>query len=196
MMVIQKGKEGCDKENECINRRLRTGRWHGSPFINKWHLPISISVETTILPKTKLQLSDKLRDRLVFYVCLICIFLFLYTAYSKITDHQRFLKGLLKVTIIGGAALYISWLVPAAEVLISILLIIPKTNRWGLMGFTGLMTLFTGYILSMVLWAEKLPCHCGGAIEKLSWTQHIWFNLAFIALAAFALWISQSKTNT
>lgn len=64
------------------------------------------------------------------------------------------------------------------------------------MGFTGLMTLFTGYILSMVLWAEKLPCHCGGAIEKLSWTQHIWFNLAFIALAAFALWISQSKTNT
>ncbi|MDB5156121.1 MAG: hypothetical protein JWR50_828, partial [Mucilaginibacter sp.] len=50
-------------------------------------------------------------------------------------------------------------------------------------------------ILSMVLWAEKLPCHCSGAIEKLSWTQHIWFNLAFIALAISALRLSKRKTN-
>ncbi|MBB3058280.1 hypothetical protein FHS11_004729 [Mucilaginibacter gotjawali] len=123
------------------------------------------------------------------------MFLFLYTAHSKWTDHARFLKGLSRVSFIAGFALYISWLVPAAEVLISILLIIPQTYKWGLYGFTGLMTLFTGYIISMVLWAKKLPCHCGGAIEKLSWPQHIWFNLAFIAIAVFALWLSKSKIN-
>jgi hypothetical protein len=152
-------------------------------------------METIILPKAKFQLSNRQKDRLVFLICLICIFLFLCTAHSKIIDHQRFFKGLSKVAVIGGLALYISWLVPAAEVLISVLLIIPNTYKWGLYGFTCLMILFTGYILSMVLWAKKLPCHCGGAIEKLSWTQHIWFNLAFIALAVFALWLSKLKTS-
>lgn len=122
------------------------------------------------------------------------MFLFLYTAYSKWTDHARFLKGLTKVKWIGSNAGYISWLVPLAEVLISLLLIIPQTYKWGLYGFTGLMALFTGYIISMVLWANKLPCHCGGAIEKLTWTQHIWFNMAFMALSVFALWLSKSKT--
>ncbi|MFI5140403.1 MAG: MauE/DoxX family redox-associated membrane protein, partial [Sphingobacteriales bacterium] len=130
-----------------------------------------------------------------FLICLSCIFLFLSTAHSKWADHVRFLKGLSRVTFIGGYAFYISWLVPAAEVLISLLLIIPQTYKWGLYGFTGLMTLFTGYIVSMVLWAKKLPFHCGGAIEKLSWAQHIWFNLAFIAIALFALWLSKTKIN-
>ena len=121
------------------------------------------------------------------------MFLFLYTAQSKWIDHSRFLNGLSRVTFIGGYALYISWLVPAAEALIALFLIIPQTYKWGLYGFIGLMTLFTGYIVSMVLWAKKLPCHCGGAIEKLSWTQHIWFNLAFIAIAVFALWLSSAN---
>ena len=152
-------------------------------------------MDTIILSKVKLQLSDRLKDWLIFLICLICIFLFLYTAHSKITDHQRFLKGLSKVAVIGGSALYISWIVPAAEVLTVILLGIPHTYKWGLYGFTCLMILFTGFILSMVLWAKKLPCHCGGVIEKLSWTQHIWFNLVFIALALFALWLSKLKTS-
>jgi hypothetical protein len=153
-------------------------------------------METIFLPKAKFQLSNKLRDRLVFCICLICISLFLYTAYSQIVDHQRFFKGLSKVAVVGGFALYISWLVPVAEVLISILLIIPITYKWGLCGFAGLMILFTGYILSMVLWAKKLPLHSGGAAEKLSWTQHIWFNLAFIVIAVFALWLSNLKTSS
>ena len=152
-------------------------------------------METTILPKAKFQLSNRFRDILIFLICLICFVLFLCTAYDKITDHQRFYKGLSRVAVIGGSALYISWLVPAAEALIAVLLIIPPTYKWGLCGFSSLMLLFTGYIASMVLWAKKLPCHCGGAIEKLSWTQHIWFNLGFIAIALCALRLSQLKTR-
>lgn len=146
-------------------------------------------------PMSDLHFSRKTKDLVIFLICLACIFLFLYTAYSKITDHPRFLNGLVNVEAISSFALYISWLVPLAEIVVSVLLMIPQTSKWGLYGFISLMVLFTGYITSMVLWAKKLPCHCGGAIEKLSWTQHIWFNLAFIALAIFALSISKSKTN-
>jgi len=46
---------------------------------------------------------------------------------------------------------------------------------------------FTLYIISALIWEKKLPCHCGGAIEKLSWSQHIWFNLAFIIIAVMAV---------
>jgi uncharacterized membrane protein (DUF485 family) len=139
--------------------------------------------------------SEKFKNNTIFCICLTCIFLFLYTGYSKIADHGRFLNGLTRVTIIGPFAIYISWIVPIVEIIISILLIIPKTSIWGLYSFSILMGVFTIYIISMVLWATKLPCHCGGAVEKLSWTQHIWFNLAFIAIAVFALWLSKLKTS-
>ena len=143
--------------------------------------------------KQRFQLTNKRKEQLTLTICLLCIFLFLYTACAKLMDHTRFLNGLYRVKAIRGFALYISWLVPLSEIVISVLLAIPQTVKWGLYSFLGLMILFTGYIISMLLWASKLPCHCGGAIEKLSWGQHVWFNLAFIALAIFALCLLKTK---
>lgn len=145
--------------------------------------------------RTRFGISPEQAERLVFGISLTCIFLFVYTAYSKTIGHEQFLDGLKRVAGIGPYALYISWLVPAAEFIVAVLLVIPKTVKWGLYGFTGLMTVFTIYILGVLLWAKNLPCHCGGAIEKLSWAQHVWFNLAFIALAVCALWLSNPKTK-
>ena len=123
----------------------------------------------------------------------ICLFLFLYTAYAKLVDHERFLKGLSNVHIIIGFGPFISWFVPISEIITSLLLLFPKSARWGLYTFTGLMILFTGYIGSALIWETSLPCHCGGVIEKLSWIQHLWFNLAFIAIAAVGIWLKESR---
>jgi hypothetical protein len=150
-------------------------------------------MDCIITKKQRFQLTNKVKDRLIVAICLLCVFLFLYTACAKLMDHSRFLNGLYHVEVIGRFAFYISWLVPLAEVLVGILLVIPRTVKLGLYSFLGLMTLFTVYILSMLLWASKLPCHCGGVIEKLSWTQHVWFNLAFIALAVLALGLLKTK---
>jgi hypothetical protein len=143
--------------------------------------------------KQRFQLTNKGKELLILIICLLCVFLFLYTAYAKLVEHTRFLNGLYHVKAIRRFALYISWLVPLAEIVVAILLIVPRTLKWGLYSFISLTTLFTVYILSMLLWASKLPCHCGGAIEKLSWGQHVWFNLAFIALAIFALRLLKTK---
>jgi len=121
--------------------------------------------------------------------------LFVYTAYAKIIDHDRFLKGLTRVHIITGFAVIISFLVPLVEIIIALLLLIPRTAKAGFYCFTTIMTVFTIYIISAMIWEKKLPCHCGGAIEKLSWSQHIWFNLAYISIAIFALWLIKLNTS-
>jgi hypothetical protein len=155
-----------------------------------------IIMERNRITETKFQLSGEAKEWLAFVICLVCMFLFLYTAYSKTIEHEKFLKGLARFKVFGPSAVYISWLVPFAELLISVLLIIPGTSKWGLYSFTGLMGIFTLYIISVLVWAKgHLPCHCGGAIEKLSWTQHIWFNLGFIALAILGLFLSNSNNS-
>ena len=152
-------------------------------------------MESIISKITIFRLTDKTKEWMVYGICVLCLVLFATAAYSKVAEHDTFLKGLSRVSFIGGAAVYLAWLVPVAEILISILLIVPQTQRLGLYAVTGLMTVFTGYILSMFLWAEKLPCHCNLIIEKLSWGEHVWFNLGFIALAISALWLGRAKTN-
>lgn len=150
---------------------------------------------TTITLSPISRLSDSTKDKIVNGIRYICLFLFAYTAYAKIIDHDRFLHGLTRVHLISGFAVLISFLVPVVEVLVVILLIIPRTLKIGLSLFTLIMSAFTIYIISAMIWEPKLPCHCGGAIEKLSWGQHIWFNIAFIFLASMGLWlIKSSKT--
>lgn len=146
-------------------------------------------------PKLKVKLNDNSKETILVAICLLCIFLFLYTACSKLIDHHRFFNGLNHVDAFKPLAGVLSWAVPIAEITTAVLLIIPHTYRIGLYLFISLVTLFTGYILGMLLWAKKLPCHCGGVIEKLSWGQHVWFNLAFIAIAIVALRLGSRKNK-
>ncbi|WGQ09718.1 hypothetical protein QG516_24700 [Pedobacter gandavensis] len=150
-------------------------------------------MESTTVRKRSFQFTERSKEGLTFLIILICLFLFLISAYTKIEDHERFSRGLAKVQLIGPHAALISWMVPIAEIGVSLLLIIPKTHRWGLYGFTSFMIVFTVYILSMLLWEEKLPCHCNLIIEKLSWTAHLWFNVGFIVLALCAIWLMKKQ---
>lgn len=150
-------------------------------------------MESTTVKGKRFQLTNKAEEWTIYGICLLCLALFASAAYGKIADHETFVKGLSKVSVIGEAAIYIAWLVPIAEIIVCVLLLVPASSKWGLYGFLGLMVVFTGYILSMLFWAEKLPCHCNLIIEKLSWGQHLWFNVVFMALAVFALWLGKAK---
>ncbi|MDB5010794.1 MAG: hypothetical protein JWQ06_1583 [Mucilaginibacter sp.] len=152
-------------------------------------------MDSAIKKKWKFQFNGLAKERITIALRFTCMALFLYTAYAKIVDHDRFLNGLSKVHIINGFAVYISYLVPLTEILVSLLLLIPQTAKWGLYTFTVLMSIFTCYIISALLWEKHLPCHCGGVIEKLSWLQHIWLNLAFISIAISALRLIKSKMS-
>lgn len=150
-------------------------------------------MESTITNKNTFQLNEKIREYLIQTICLVCLFLFLFAAYGKLAEHQTFVQGLRAVSFIGTYAGIISWLVPIAEIMVSLLLIIPITYKWGLYGFTGLMLVFTVYIGSMLLWNENLPCHCNLFVENLSWVEHLWFNMGFICLSVIAILLGKSS---
>lgn len=136
--------------------------------------------------------SHQAKQLLITGITGLCIFLLIYTAQAKFAEHDRFYKGLTKVQYLKEYALTISWLVPVCELAIALLLIIPTTQRLGLRLFTIMMGVFTLYITSMLLWADKLPCHCGGAIEMLSWKQHLLFNLGFMLLAILGIYLQKN----
>ena len=140
-------------------------------------------------------MSEPAKEKIISTLCWICMALFLYTAYAKIADHHRFLEGLTRVHLISSFAELISFVVPVVEILVALLLLIPQAAKIGLYGFIAVMFSFTVYIISAMIWEKNLPCHCGGAIEKLSWSQHIWFNLVFMILAIFALRLIKLNTT-
>lgn len=92
--------------------------------------------------KQRFQLTNKGKELLILMICLLFIFLFLYTACAKLMEQTRFLNGLYHVKAIRRFALYISWLVPLSEIVISVLLAIPQTVKWGLYSFLGLSRTF------------------------------------------------------
>jgi len=120
---------------------------------------------------------------LAYGLSLLFVILFLYTVYHKAVTIDVFARGIAKIPLVGIYSVGIAWGVLIAEALVALLLIWPDTNRFGLWGALVLMSMFTLYIGLMLLFAAELPCHCGGAIEKLTWGQHLLFNCGFIALA-------------
>lgn len=152
-------------------------------------------MESIITNNNRFQVSQPAKEKIITAICWLCMALFFYTAYAKIIDHARFLKGLTRVHLISGLAVFISYAVPIIEIIVALLLLIPQTIKIGLYGFIAVMTAFTIYIISAIIWEPNLPCRCGGAIEKLSWVQHIWFNLAFIIIAIVAIRLMQLITS-
>lgn len=123
----------------------------------------------------------------------IFIFLFVYTAFSKVFTFHLFTQTLKETPLIGGMAVYIAISLPIIELLVSLLLIIPRTRRLGLYSAFALMLGFTIYIGYMIAFTPHRPCTCGGVIEKMTWTQHLLFNVVFTLLALTAILLTPYK---
>lgn len=109
--------------------------------------------------------------------------LFLYTAISKLMDYAVFKEQIAASPILAPVSKLIAIGLPWTEILVTVLLIIPKWRLKGLYASLFLMTAFTIYIGATLAFSEHIPCSCGGIIAELSWTQHIIFNTVFIGFA-------------
>lgn len=115
------------------------------------------------------------------------IILFLYTGISKLMDFSVFKEQLNTSPILRPFSGIIGFGLPIIEFAVTILLVIPKWRLRGLYFSLALMILFTAYIIGILNYNEELPCSCGGIISEMSWTQHLFFNSAFIVLATIAI---------
>lgn len=112
----------------------------------------------------------------------LLILLYCYTAISKLINYEVFKANLRRSPLIDQGADTIAWLLPATELIVVLLLFFEQTRKAGMYASLILLILFTTYLLYMVLFVADLPCSCGGVLSKMSWKQHIFFNLFFIVL--------------
>ncbi|SDG27180.1 Methylamine utilisation protein MauE [Chitinophaga filiformis] len=117
------------------------------------------------------------------------ILLFVYTAASKFIDYENFRAVIGQSPLITRFAPVLAVVVPIAEIVIALLLVMPRYRRAGLYASFAIMTLFTVYIVVLLTLSEKIPCSCGGVISQMSWTQHLYFNIVFMLLALLGMWL-------
>jgi hypothetical protein len=120
----------------------------------------------------------------------LLIFLFGYTAISKLLSIDRFEAVLGQSPLISSGAALLAWQIPLAELAIVLLLIFSSTRKMGLWVSAILLSFFTIYLFYMVLFSPHLPCSCGGVISSMSWPVHIGFNVVCIAITVAGIRIT------
>jgi uncharacterized membrane protein YphA (DoxX/SURF4 family) len=112
----------------------------------------------------------------------LLILLYTYTAASKLADYSTFKVVLGESPLIHNGADTIAWLLPATELIVVLLLFFDASRKAGLYASLLLLIAFTLYIVAMLLFADELPCSCGGVLNKMSWQQHLFFNAGFLVM--------------
>ena len=116
-------------------------------------------------------------------ISFLLIFIFVYAAFSKILDFQKFRVQLGQSPMLTAFAGWVAWIIPAVEILISLMLAIPRYRLAGLYASFSLMVMFTAYIIAITRFSEYVPCSCGGVLQNMSWNQHLLFNIGFVLIA-------------
>lgn len=128
-------------------------------------------------------------------ICGLFILLFTYAAVSKLLDYQQFNVQLGQSPVLAAYADVLAWAVPFGEIVISLMLFVTRFRLIGLFASFFLMVMFTAYIIVILNFSDYVPCSCGGILEKLGWTEHLIFNIAFIALAFIGILILSDEKN-
>jgi uncharacterized membrane protein YphA (DoxX/SURF4 family) len=136
--------------------------------------------------------SQRIKTIIIETVCLLYILLFVYAAISKLMDFENFRVQLGQSPLLSAFAGSIAWMVPVLELLIAVLIVLKKWRLTGLFAAFSLMIMFTTYIYVILNHSSFVPCSCGGILEKMGWTEHFFFNMAFIMLAAVGILILAS----
>ena len=132
------------------------------------------------------------KSMIVEIIASLLILLFIYAAFSKLSDYNRFSVQLSKSPFITSFSNIVAWSIPAIEILIALLLVIKRTRQTGLYASFFLMSLFTAYLLIMLNYSYYVPCSCGGVLENLSWESHIVFNTFFAVISGVGIFLNKN----
>lgn len=134
-----------------------------------------------------MRLNTNLKKILIEIVSLLYVVLFIYAAVSKLIDFENFKVQLGQSPLLSAFAVPVAIGVPVLEILIAVMLLLPKLKLYGLLSGFSLMVMFTAYIYIILNFSQFIPCSCGGVLEKMTWNQHLIFNIAFVLLAGLSI---------
>lgn len=81
-----------------------------------------------------------------------------------------------------------AWALVILEIAVIVLLIIPNLNHIGMWLSFSLMLIFTGYVAyGLFMGWDGVVCACGSIISVLTWREHFWFNLFFLAISGLGI---------
>lgn len=128
-------------------------------------------------------------------ISFLFILLFVYAAMNKLLDIEKFRVQIGQSPLLTSAAPFVAWLIPVFEIVISLMLAIPKFRLLGLYSSFSLMVMFTAYIVVILNFSDHIPCSCGGLLERLGWTEHLVFNIMFVLLAAAGVLLTDNSNS-
>ncbi|MFT3920024.1 MauE/DoxX family redox-associated membrane protein [Cloacibacterium sp.] len=123
------------------------------------------------------------------------VLLFTYAAISKLLDFENFQIQLAQSPLLSAYAGIISYSVILIELILSIMLSIPKSRLIALYGSLYLMIGFSVYIYLILNYSDFIPCSCGGILEKLGWTEHLIFNISCVILLIISIYLFEKNKN-
>ncbi|MGN6418725.1 MAG: MauE/DoxX family redox-associated membrane protein [Pseudobacter sp.] len=120
----------------------------------------------------------------------LLILLYLYTSLTQVLSFRFFYGNIFNQPIFQWSKPVLVYLIPGAQLLIAGCLLFERTRKPALWASLGLLSVFTTYIMLIILNAlARVPCSCGGVISSFTWPQHLVFNLFFLLINAIALFL-------
>lgn len=118
----------------------------------------------------------------------LLILLYLYTGLTQLLSFKFFYGNIFNQPILQWSKPILVYAIPLSQLLIAVGLFFEKTRKPALWASLGLLTMFTVYVVLIIMNAlARVPCTCGGVISSFTWPQHLAFNLFFMLLNVIAL---------
>lgn len=123
------------------------------------------------------------------------ILLFLYAAFTKLLDYQKFTVQIGQSPLLTGFGHTLPWMVITLELAVALLLMLPCFRLLAFFGAFSLMTMFTAYIIAILNFSPYVPCSCGGVLENMGWKDHLIFNSVFVVLSLAGIILQSQERN-
>ncbi len=136
------------------------------------------------------------RSVVINLTCALFVLLFTYAALSKILDFQKFQIELGKSPLINSFSIWVAYGIPVSELVLVFLLFVQRTQLLALYCSFSLMIMFTAYIIAILQYSDYIPCSCGGVLQNMTWTEHVWFNVFFIVISAASVLLYPNRIKS
>jgi hypothetical protein len=122
--------------------------------------------------------------------------LWFYAAFSKLLGFETFAIAMHRQEVWPFFQTLLIYGLPPAELFAGLFLLYPVTLEIGLYLSASFFFIFSCYIgLVLVHFFSKIPCSCGGLIERMGWTFHFYFNITFLALSLTSIYLTKRKEH-
>lgn len=127
-------------------------------------------------------------------ISFLLILMFSYAAASKLITFGAFRTQILIQPVPRWSVELLIYAVPISEIIAVVILLFRKTRTVGFYLSAILMAAFSVYVgLAMTGIYGDIPCSCGGIIRHLRWPGHFIFNLIFLSISIYGIYLDQKE---